>query len=209
MDIRTTSPRDAFEKAIQKAWELHQQETIKIHVAPGGGAYRKWPRAHFHGTPEFFLQVGGATSFECPGGAFRLKHGEIAIVPAGVPHAEEPCFLSSPYSTIVAMWNPEGFSLLRSFSDEKNRIGAKEVLEVRGKSGRNAFNFLSQITEDPIFSSLMRDFQNQLVGAFLVALLSDLKGGSSVADPESLTPLVSSARKVALAQLSDPTLGLK
>jgi AraC-like DNA-binding protein/mannose-6-phosphate isomerase-like protein (cupin superfamily) len=208
MEISTGSPRAAFERHIQKAWELHQSGETKIRLAPGGGAYRKWPKAHFHGTPEFFLQVGGATSFECPGGTFRLKHGEIAIVPAGIPHAEEACYFGSPYSAIIAMWNPEGFTLIRSFCDEKNRIGAKDVHEVRGKSGRNAFVFLSQITEDPIFSALMRDFQNQLVGAFLVALLSDLKGGSSTAEPESLTPLVSSARKVALAQLPDPALGV-
>lgn len=208
MSASPSSARDTYQKTLEDALVRHHKKPLKIRIAPSAGAFRKWPKAHFHGTPEFFLQTGGASDFDCPGGTFRLRRGEIGIVPVGVPHAEQARDTESSYSAIVVMSASDGFSLLQSFSDEKNRIGARDILHVPGKSGRNAFPLLAQITEDSISSPLRNCFQNHLVGAFLIALISDLKGGSSTMEPESQNPLVSAARKLALAQLPDPELGV-
>jgi AraC-like DNA-binding protein len=44
---------------------------------------------HYHFRPEIFVQMNGATRFRFPLEEFLLSPGEIAIVPTGLPHAEQ------------------------------------------------------------------------------------------------------------------------
>jgi AraC-like DNA-binding protein len=43
---------------------------------------------HHHFRPEIFVQVQGATEFRFVDGAMRLSPGEVAVLPAGLPHGE-------------------------------------------------------------------------------------------------------------------------
>jgi AraC-like DNA-binding protein len=43
---------------------------------------------HYHYRPEVFLQIDGRTDFRFPREQFEVSAGDIAIVPAGVPHRE-------------------------------------------------------------------------------------------------------------------------
>ena len=204
-----TSHETSFEKALGDALRRLRAGRLKISIPPTVGLYRHWPMAHFHGTAEFFYQTGGATDFKCPGEAFRVKKGEVCIVPSGVPHAETSVNLGTNYSALVAMHNATGFTVLNSFADEQGRIGNRELTTYSGKRGHVAFSFLEEAaTAKSVEPSLRRAFIKSLVEAFLLALLSDIAKGSTSSLTEHSSPLVSNARKLVLAQLSDPQLSV-
>src|SRR5687768_9149874 len=64
------------------------REPERLERARSVGLNRRWPRAHFHPTPELFLQTGGGTRFEGPEQRWELPEGRFGLMPRGVPHAE-------------------------------------------------------------------------------------------------------------------------
>lgn len=50
---------------------------------------KRCPEMHYHFRPEIFVQLEGATLFRFPEGKLLLRPGEVAILPAGLPHAEK------------------------------------------------------------------------------------------------------------------------
>lgn len=198
-----------FETALGEALSRLRSGRLKISIPPAVGLYRYWPLAHFHGTAEFFYQTGGATDFNCPGETFRVKRGEVCIVPSGVPHAETRVNLGTKYAVLVGMHNPTGFTVLNAFADHQGRISNRDLINYSGKRGQTAFSFLEEAaTASGIKPSLRRLYVTSLVEAFLVALLSDIAEGCTPPQSEVSSPLVSTARKLALAQLPDPQLSV-
>ncbi len=199
----------SFETALWDALQQLRAGRLKISIPPTIGLYRRWPLAHFHGTAEFFYQTGGATDFECPGEAFRVKQGEVCIIPSGVPHAETCVNLNTDYAALVAMHNAAGFTVLNSFADDQGRIGNRELTNYSGNRGHTAFSFLEEAATASSMKPVLRSaYISSLVEAFLVALLSDIAKGSVPSLTEHSSPLVSNARKLVLAQLSDPKLSV-
>ncbi len=205
-----TAPHEtSFVTALGDALRRLRAGRLKIRIPPATGLYRRWPLAHFHGTAEFFYQTGGATDFDCPGEAFRVKRGEVCIIPGGVPHAETRVNLGTDYAALVAMHNAVGFTVLNSFADDQGRIGNRELTKYNGQRGHTAFGFLEEAAAAPsITPSLRQAFITSLVEAFLVALISDIARGSTPSHTDYSSPLVANARKLVLAQLSDPQLSV-
>src|SRR6188474_2348388 len=88
---------------LERTLATLQAGRLKVRIPRQVGLFRKIPKAFFHAAPEVFIQTGGATDFECPGGAFRLRTWEVCVMPAGVPHIETPIDLKTPYGILVCM----------------------------------------------------------------------------------------------------------
>lgn len=175
------------------------------HVPPAVGLRRRRPRAHFHPFPEFFLQVGGRSRFECPGETFVLEQGRTCVIPAGVPHAETPENGRTPYGIVVCMRGREGVMLQRARRGRDGAIVGYGSLSVPSPRGRDAFELLdrlNQATAHPAPDA--GPDRRALAEVFLLTVLAELDR-PAVAAPVG-SPLVAEAEKLALAALPDPAL---
>jgi AraC-like DNA-binding protein len=183
-----------------------REGSITVQIPKAMGLHRRRPGSHFHPTPEFFLQTGGATDFVCPGGSFRLKTGQICIVPAGVPHAETPIDRRTPYSVLVVMQDRDGCIIIRGFADRERRISSHGMTPYLG--GGHAFRCLEQVSlHHTIQRSLRGDYVTGLVDAFLVTVLTEISRPGSVRVPDC-SLLVTEAEKLVRVDLAKPEMSV-
>lgn len=179
----------------------------KIHLPAATGLHRRRPESHFHATPEFFFQAGGACDFECPSGNFRVRTGDVCVIPAGVPHAETPIHLKSPYRSLVLMNHGFGFIALGGIADEKQKIQSVQVSDY--PFGGQAFQCLellhSSRHREP---QLRREYLRGLVAAFLSTILSEMHHPTSGVDTH--TPaVVREAEKMVRVDISKAELSVR
>ena len=90
--------RQAFSDAIKLA--EHDRLTVRVPRQTQPAQNRRG--MHYHYRPEIFLGLRGTTDFTFPQESFSLGPGELAIVPAGVPHAElVRCVPDGPFRNLV------------------------------------------------------------------------------------------------------------
>lgn len=175
------------------------------------GLHRRWPRAHFHPTPELFVQTGGATRFEGPEQRWELPAGGVGLMPRGVPHAETPLDRVTPYGIVVACHARAGFTLIRAHAPKEaaaagggggRRIIPMEVLSVASERGRGAFRYLDEAEQSGVGEVAV-----DLTRVFLRVLAEEARR----AEPgrKRYTPLVEAARAVARSHLADPRLSVE
>ena len=193
----------------------NELERLRKRIAKGGGRlfvpepiglHTRRHASHFHTTPEFFLQTGGATDFECPSGSFRLRTGDFCVIPAGVPHAETPIDLRTPYGVIVLMNHAAGCMLLRGWADESRRIQSGDFLQ--SPLPTKAFRFFEEASnQHRLPKNLQRGFSTGLVTAFLVSVLAGLNTGTAQQESTS-TPLVAEVEKIIRVEISRSDLSV-
>lgn len=76
--------RQVFELWIKQAEHGH----LRLRIPHEVRAVHQLRGMHYHYRPEVFLQIHGRTDFRFPREQFELGPGEMAIIPAGVPHGE-------------------------------------------------------------------------------------------------------------------------
>ncbi|AHF93666.1 AraC family transcriptional regulator [Opitutaceae bacterium TAV5] len=188
---------------------------LGIHIPPAEDLYRRYPEAHFHPTPEFFVQVGGGTDFKCPGGKFRMGTGQVCVMPRGVAHHETPLDLRSSYGIVVCMQARNGFFLHRARMHPVS--GAQEghgTILLPGAWGRDSFLHLDRIAESKTVPKTYRKaYIHSQLESFLLSVLSSLQleeRKSPVPDTSDVagSPLVLEAEKIIRKQLSDPELSI-
>ncbi len=168
------------------------------------GLRRRRPRAHFHATPEFFVQTGGASRFECPHDIFELPAGRTCIIPAGVPHAESPRHTSSAYGIVVCMQARDGILFQRARSESPGGIDGYALHHVPSQRGRDAFGLLERVdTARHLPEADQAAYRRALAEAFLLTIMAELAQPSV---PTLGSPLVAEAEKLALSGLSDAGL---
>lgn len=190
-----------FEQTLRALEEGRQ----RIRIAPTAGLFRRDPGRFFHASPELFFQTGGGTDFSCPGGDFRLRTGELCVMPAGVPHGETPLDLRMPYEILVCMQARDGVFLHRARASARREIHAVEVDHLVSARGRAAFRYLEDMAH-PVPKRHRRTYETGLLKSFLITLLGELHqpaGGTA-----SQSPLVAGAERLARAQLGDPELSV-
>ncbi len=180
----------------------------KVRVPRAVELHRKRPRSHFHPTPEFFVQTGGASLFECALDTFTLGTGDLAVIPRGVPHAETPIDRRTPYGILVSMHARDGFVLHRGRATAERTIqgcGTERLASVRG---REAFRYLDDVAEaDKVPAAHRTRFVSGLLEAFIVTLLSELHRPAVESDAQS--PFVREAEKLARTMLPEPELSVE
>ncbi|MEI8311804.1 MAG: AraC family transcriptional regulator [Verrucomicrobiota bacterium] len=189
-----------YSKQLDSAISRLASGAARIVVPESVGLHRRMPGAHFHPTPEFFLQTGGGSEFECPSGGFRLRTGDICLMPAGVPHAETALNLRTPYRILVLMREAEGFIALQGTRDASGHIRSEGV---RGFArGGMAFQCLDLVSRaQTVHRSLRDEYIKGLTTAFLVAILSEIRSPSSGAE-RTASPLVVEAERIVRVEIS-------
>jgi AraC-like DNA-binding protein len=190
----------SYSEQLEEALAHVLAREARIVVPAPVGLHRRRPGAHFHPTPEFFYQLGGASKFECPSAQFVLRTGELCIMPAGVPHAETPQNLGSPYSLLVLMRMSNGFFALRGGTDSAGRI---QSLDVQGfEHGGRAFQCLElAAASHSIRRSLRRQYIEGLTTAFLSTMISEIRSPTSSHD-RNVSPLVLEAERTVRIEIS-------
>lgn len=187
-------------KHLESAAARAASGAARIVVPETVGLHRRMPGAHFHPTPEFFLQTGGGSDFECPSGSFRLRTGDICLMPAGVPHAESPLNSRTAYRILVLMRVVEGVVALQGFADAAGRIRSGEV---RGFArGGMAFQCLELVSRaQTLHRSLRAEYINGLTTAFLSAIISEIRNPSS-GEARTASPMVVEAERIVRVEIS-------
>ena len=202
-DVPSFSP----EREIERTFGRVAERRARIVIPEPTGLRRHRPGSHFHSSPEFFFQAGGGSDFECPSGRFRLRTGEICIMPAGVPHAETPLDLRTPYRLVVLMRSSDGFIALRGKADAQRRIHSMDP--VRFSGGGYAFQFLELAAlACRMNRSLRGDYTHGVVTAFLSVILSEMKHPSR-AERETRPTLVREAEKIVHVDISKADLSVE
>ena len=179
---------------------------LNVHIPQQVGLFRRRTHSFFHATPELFIQTGGGTDFDCPGESFRLQSGETCVMPSGVPHAETPVDIQTPYGVLVCMHARDGFIIQRAAATPQREIVAVATDHLSSPRGRMGFRYLDEMSSGSVPEKYRRHFQQSLLEAFLITLLSELNRPSAAG--ASRSPLVAEAEKLARTLLPDPELSV-
>ena len=199
--------RSRFSNELERLIKRFAEGRVRLLVPEPIGLHTRRHASHFHTTPEFFLQTGGATDFECPSGSFRLRTGDVCVMPAGVPHAETPVDLRTPYGVMVLINHAPGCILLRGWADESRRIQSGDFLS--SPLPTKAFRYLEEVShQHRLPKSLQRGFSSGLVTAFLASVLSGMNT-STIQKEATSTPLVAEVERIIRVEISrqDMTVG--
>lgn len=184
-----------------------RQQRLRVHVPPSVELFRRVPNAYFHPTPELFFQTGGGTDFDCPGDKFRLRAGDVCVMPSGVSHAETPVDLKTPYSILVFMQIREGINIHRAIASEARQISAVQELRCNTSHSRRVFRYLEEIS---LSGRIARKNRKRYIHSLLEAALLTILGEASCGDGEASahSTLVEEVEKLARIHLSDPNLSV-
>jgi AraC-like DNA-binding protein/mannose-6-phosphate isomerase-like protein (cupin superfamily) len=198
----------AYGRDLEAALARLRAGKAKVRIPKSVELHRRRPRSHFHPTPEFFVQTGGASTFECPGEVVTLGTGDVLVIPRGVPHAETPLDRKTPYAVVVCMHAKEGFALHRGRATVERAIQGWGTERLASARGRDAFRYLDDAAEaDKVPAAHREHFVTGLVDAFLVTVLGELHRPAMVSDAQS--PFVREAEKLARAMLPEPELSVE
>jgi AraC-like DNA-binding protein len=197
----------AIARDLERALASLRVGRLRVRIPQQVGLFQRRPRSFFHATPELFLQTGGGTDFECPGESFRLRTREVCVMPSGVPHAETPVDLRTPYGVLVCMHARDGFMVQRAGATAQREIVAVATEHLSSPRGRAGFRYLDEMSSAVLVpEGYRRPFEQSLLEAFLITLLSELNRPSAA--DASRSPLVTEAEKLARSLLPDPELSV-
>lgn len=203
--------RERLAAVLTNSAEALATEPARLERARSVGLHQRWPRGHFHPTPELFVQLGGATRFEGPGQRWELSAGHLGLMPRGVPHAETPLDRVTPYEMAVACHTRSGFTLIHARAPTEpggaRRVTPVGVLPVASERGREAFRYLDEAgaawdADGPEGRALAVD----LIRVFLRVLAAEVRRAEPARRVYS--PPVEAARAVARSHLADPRLSV-
>lgn len=205
----TRSSHQNFERDLVRALKDINKTNAVCYVPQQDIVNRRLPGSQFHDTPEIFLQIGGASLFECPKEAFRLMPGMTCVMPRGVPHAETPKKTKTPYEIVVAMEGTEGMFLQRARADRRNQIQAIETLFVSGADAKENFRYLDEVGGHlTIERRHRRAYVLRLVEVFFIRALSQLKRTERDGSVSSGSRLIVGMENLVRTRLSDASLTL-
>ena len=186
-------------------------EPMRLGRARSVGLNRRWPRAHFHPTPELFIQTGGATRFDGPEQSWELSAGGVGLMPRGVPHAEVPLDRATPYGIVVVCHARAGFTLIRAqaaLGDAGGRaIMPDAVVAVASERGREAFRYLDDAEQAWAGEEAGRGLAVDLIRVFLQVIEAEAHRATPGRTVHS--PVVEAACTVARSHLADPRLSVE
>ena len=100
--------REVFEQLIKQA----DRQQLRLKIPREESLMQKHHGMHFHFKPEIFIQLQGRTEFHFPRESLELRPGELAVIPAGVPHGETVFQdASGPFRNLVAGFYSHTLSL--------------------------------------------------------------------------------------------------
>lgn len=199
----------SISEELENTLDRLRAQKLRIRLPHTAALFRTRPRGHFHATPELFIQTGGGTDFDCAGERFRLRIHEAAIIPGGMPHAETPLDIRTPYGVIVCMEARDGFFFHRASATAAREIVGGATEHYISARGQRAFRYLDEMAGNFSMSEkYRRPYLTSLLEAFLLTLLSEQKRPSAAAS-SSRSLLVVEAEKRARANIADPAISVE
>jgi len=202
-DSTDTWVRKNFAERTRHHLERVRKAQVRVHLPDRVQLHTRQKNASFHATPELFIQTGGATDFVCPGANFRLKTGEICVMPRGLPHAETPIDLKTPYQVLVF---GDRF-VIEGRADSARRILSHPFVMLEEEA--HAFDRMRCLDDMAEYARLPKSDQKayirSLVETFLLTALCELKRPPRVIK-ETAPPLVVEAREYVHIHLSESSL---
>lgn len=206
--------KDSIEKSFLQEVRsfLKRLRSGKMHVhAPiRSGLYTKRINATFHATPELFMQIGGATDFDCPSSSFRMQTGEMCIMPRGLPHAETPIDLDMPYSILVFGMERRNLYASNALADSKRQIFSNESILLEGNARPlDLIHYLDEIAEyTTLPKSDQKAYIHSLLNAFLLRISHELDNNPGT-ESKTAVPLVTEAQKYIRIHLNETSLNVQ
>ena len=148
-----------------------------LRVPAAHGLHRRLAGKPFHGDPELFFQESGLLHFELPEQALTLKAGEVALIPAGLPHGER---WTGRFLNVIFMVQPDGFSLHLGYLRDGIRCGPADRFPGPTELIVRYAEELAQVAEDDDGAGRSRAALRQ---GLLLALLARLREGLEQATP--------------------------
>jgi AraC-like DNA-binding protein len=216
-DTDPGADKDAVIAVLETSAARLREHPECLRRARSVGLNRRWPRGHFHPTPELFIQTGGATRFEGPEQRWELPAGALGLMPRGVPHAETPLDRATPYAMVVTCCTRAGFTLIQASAQEtvgggdyqgrSRQITPKVVLAVASERGRETFRYLDEAEQAWAGGEAGLELAVDLTRVFLRVLAEEARKagpGSRV-----YSPVVEAALAVARSHLADLRLSVE
>jgi hypothetical protein len=198
--------KEKFSHCVRLHLTRLREGRVRVHLPERCQLRTRQKNAIFHPSPEFFIQTGGATDFICPGANFRMQAGEMCVMPRGLPHAETPIDLKTPYGVLVI---GQTF-ILEGSADAKRRIlSAPSVLWEKRVRPIEWMHYLDDLAEATVLPRSDRTaFTHSLLNAFLIAVLHELNRQPN--ETHALEPpLVIEARKYVRIHLHESSLSVR
>ena len=110
MPTRLTSPDPGADclRQLQHFLALAESGRLTLHLPRSAGLWLRLQGAHFHTSPELFLQPSGVTQFQLPSGKLFLRRQQACLLPAGLPHMDQPAASRQPFRHIVIIAQSPG-----------------------------------------------------------------------------------------------------
>lgn len=200
-----------YREAVKDGISSLRRESLHVQVPSGVGLYTRFPGAHFHAAPELFFQLGGITFFECPGGAFRLRAGQICVMPRGLPHRETRLDGGSLFRLLVFGHVSYGFTIHQTRRDAEGMpVVRRQSDQFQSPRGRNAFRYLDEIAVfSPQFSARERSrFSFSGLELFFMTVLHEIEEHKEESALSVGSSLVTEAEKLSRWKLAEPALSV-
>ncbi len=119
---------------------------LKAHIPRQVGLLQRRSGSFFHTTSERFIQTGGCTDLECPAENFRLRTGEICVMPSSVPHAETPVDLRNRYGGPGLHASAGRIHHSTGGGTTRREIVAAATEHLSSPRGRTGFRYLDELS---------------------------------------------------------------
>lgn len=175
------TPLAGFAAGLEDLLARLAREQVAVHV-PAGPVARIDRGMHLHPHPEIFLQLSGFTRFECPGESFRLRPGELCLMPRGMPHREQAGpWQGQPFLNLVIMFHARriGCHLARAAGD---RPGVWRLVELPAVSPAGLSSYIRDLLAARDGTPLGQAVQRGLLTALFARLLQLAAGQAQAFD---------------------------
>ncbi len=169
----------------------------KLHIAVADSTKKNTRDMHFHNTPEFFYQIGGATRFYTPAKDFTLHKGEFCIIDSKVYHTERTIG-SKDFLNIVA--SMVSTLIIHLSSDKAGRPCVCSDYFPAQTPGVSIRNYLKDII-------LCQDNKN-ICDGLLLSFLAFCKNGLQIQSQKKRNSKVERVVHIVQAEFYDSTLSV-
>jgi AraC-like DNA-binding protein len=163
---------------------------------------------YVHLTPEFFIQISGATQMRFPHETMRLVAGDICLVPGGTGHAERAFQQNGPFASIVEMFHARSHSIHTGVVGPEGKPISDKLIRFNSPLTAQSRAQLDEMVR--IHRSTSTSRESALKGltlAHLSLLVELLEGEQATHRNENIR--VAHCRRIILVRLSDPALSVR
>jgi AraC-like DNA-binding protein len=192
---------------IRRCLASAESGRLSIHLPKPVGLWLRLQGTHFHTSPELFFQPTGCTLFQFPSGKFLLRPGHVCLLPAGLPHGDDPFPAEAAFRHMVLMIRSPREVSVHLAEKKPGKIRRAVVFNriIKGPAAASAANYLHDILS-AANSHYRKPLTNGLLTALFAVILENWTSASTVAPQENIK--ITQCRQLLSTQLGDPDLSV-